>query len=83
MVFFIQVFYIDYGNSEFVDIGDIFEWHDICNNIPFQAVLCKIAKIRRLLGQMMPNTNEEEVTEAIFNYLNNKFVHAFCKVNVL
>lgn len=78
----IKVFYLDYGNTEFVHLNDIFEWNDICNSIQFQALLCKIANIRRLFEQMKPGTNYEEVAKNIRNFLTNKFVGTHCKATV-
>lgn len=59
---------------EWIKVQDVFEWQPICDELPFQAVSCKIANTSRLFNYMRPNTTEDELTNQMFKYLSNNFV---------
>ncbi|XP_058444357.1 uncharacterized protein LOC131425998 [Malaya genurostris] len=47
----ILVFYVDYGNTDTVDMEQLRYWDDRFDYLPFQAVHCRVANI----SQMRPN----------------------------
>uniref|UniRef100_A0A182VXE8 C3H1-type domain-containing protein n=1 Tax=Anopheles minimus TaxID=112268 RepID=A0A182VXE8_9DIPT len=44
----INVFYVDYGNTAIVGMGEVRRWEDRFNYLPFQAVCCRISNIQRI-----------------------------------
>lgn len=45
---FHQVFYVDYGNCENVNINDMRQWDDAFDRYPFQALECSLDNITKL-----------------------------------
>ncbi|XP_031626458.1 uncharacterized protein LOC116342832 isoform X2 [Contarinia nasturtii] len=63
------VFYVDYGNTETVGFDALFEWDELCDIMPFQAVKYRIANIRSL-----PGSSAREIKDYIQKiYLNGIF----------
>lgn len=69
---FWQVFYVDYGNTECVKFDVLYEWDLMCNVIPFQAVLCKLA-----------NVHTGSADQAVYDYIYHNYVNKPCKIVVL
>ncbi|KXJ68282.1 hypothetical protein RP20_CCG004511 [Aedes albopictus] len=42
----VLVFYVDYGNSEMVSLGEVHEWDETFGYLPYQAVLCKLSNLK-------------------------------------
>lgn len=70
----LQVFYVDYGNTECVDFDALFEWDPICNEMPFQAVFCRVSNVHTL-----PSSSAQE----IYQYIHNNYLTKPCKAYVL
>ncbi|KXJ84112.1 hypothetical protein RP20_CCG020736 [Aedes albopictus] len=42
----VQVFFVDYGNSETVRMEEIYQWDETFSYLPYQAVLCKLSNLK-------------------------------------
>lgn len=71
---FRQVFYVDYGNTEFVTFDALFEWDTMCNVLPFQAILCKLANIQGIAGS---------ASQAVQDFIYNNYLEKQCQIFVL
>lgn len=40
-----KVFFVDYGNADFIHLDKIRKWDTRCDNLPFQAIRCHIANV--------------------------------------
>lgn len=74
-VCFLQVFYVDYGNTEHVTCDALFEWDTMCNVIPFQAIICKLANAHGF--------SAGSASQAITDFICNNYLNKPCKVLVL
>lgn len=75
VVFFRQVFYVDYGNTEYVTFDVLFEWDIMCNVIPFQAILCKLDNARGILAS--------SASQVVTDFIYNNYMNKLCKVLIL
>lgn len=69
----VQVFYLDYGNSERVNLDNAYEWHSVCNTLPFQAIKCTLA-----IGKVNEGSERDVV-----NYLHQNLVNGPMAATVL
>lgn len=70
-----QVFYLDYGNTEYVEFDVLYEWDIMCNVLPFQAVLCQLGDLHDLATG--------SVRQEVLNYMSNNYLNQPCQILVL
>ncbi|XP_055323144.1 uncharacterized protein LOC129578440 isoform X2 [Sitodiplosis mosellana] len=70
----VTVFYMDYGNTEQVELDALFEWDTECNQFPLQAVKCRLANIRSL-----PGSSASKICDFIYSHYLNKT----CKAHIV
>lgn len=69
-----QVFYIDYGNTEPVELDNLYEWEEFCDSVPAQAIFCRLASIRRVL-----NVSDD----ICIDFLHHNYLNKVCKALIV
>lgn len=64
-----QVFYVDFGNKENLDINSLFEWSPILEDWPHQAIFCYIDK-----HQFIPSSIKDNIIKNLEKCISNWFV---------
>lgn len=73
-----QVFYVDYGNCEYISIDRLYEWEPICSTAPFQAVFCRLKNAEGLVENMHYTLKDE-----IIGHLNNNCLNRMLHTNIV
>ncbi|XP_062539771.1 uncharacterized protein LOC134207835 isoform X3 [Armigeres subalbatus] len=64
----VEVFYLDYGNRENVQLSDLRLWDDRFDYLPFQAVHCRLGNVCQL------RENDDRATEALREEILDRLV---------